>query len=113
MLDDGDRKDKPGKRRARLPTSGLFDLVPSVISIHDLNFRIRQINQSFRSLFGDRLGEYCYRVYKYRSDPCPDCPVQKTFNDGQSHHSEMTVRSKSGDQYHVLIWTAPIWVALK
>ena len=109
MSNDGEKKGKPGKRRARLPTSGLFDLVPSVISIHDLDFRIRQINQSFRALFGDRLGEYCYRVYKGRSEVCLDCPMAKTFRDGKVHQSEEVVRTTDGEMIQMSVQTAPLF----
>jgi signal transduction histidine kinase len=37
-----------------------------------------------------------------------DCPVVKTFEDGNAHQSEMVVTSRTGDLYNVLIWTAPI-----
>jgi len=87
----------------------LFDEVPCYITLQDRSLKLTEANRRFKDDFDHTPGSHCYQVYKYRSDPCPDCPVQKTFNDGQSHHSEMTVRSKSGDQYHVLIWTAPIY----
>jgi signal transduction histidine kinase len=34
--------------------------------------------------------------------------VVKTFQDGSSHHAEMTVVSRTGKKYTVLVWTAPI-----
>jgi signal transduction histidine kinase/FixJ family two-component response regulator len=86
----------------------LFDEVPCYISLQDRQFRLLATNRQFNDDFDVELGAYCYEVYKHRDQPCPNCPVAKTFEDGQSHQSEMVVTPKSGDQRNVLIWTAPI-----
>ena len=86
----------------------LFDEVPCYISVQDSQFKLTATNRRFKEDFGDDIGSHCYQVYKHRSEPCADCPVAKTFTDGKSHQAEMLVTSKSGEQYNVLIWTAPI-----
>jgi len=86
----------------------LFDEVPCYISVQDQDYRLTATNRRFKEDFGDQIHSHCYAVYKNRSDPCNNCPVAKTFADGQSHQSEMVVTPKSGTQYNVLIWTAPI-----
>ena len=86
----------------------LFDEVPCYISLQDRQFRLQAANRQFDDDFDVELGAYCYEVYKHRDEPCPNCPVAKTFEDGQSHQSEMVVTPKSGEQRNVLIWTAPI-----
>jgi signal transduction histidine kinase len=86
----------------------LFDEVPCYISLQDRQFRLQAANRQFTDDFDLELGAYCYEVYKHRDEPCPNCPVAKTFEDGQSHQSEMVVTPKSGEQRNVLIWTAPI-----
>ena len=86
----------------------LFDEVPCYISLQDRQFRLLATNRRFNEDFDVELGAYCYEVYKHREEPCPSCPVAKTFEDGQSHQTEMVVTPKSGEQRHVLIWTAPI-----
>jgi signal transduction histidine kinase/FixJ family two-component response regulator len=87
----------------------LFDEVPCYVSVHDRDFRLTAANRRFQEDFGDHLGSHCYAVYKHRDAPCPNCPVILTFEDGQPHYSEAVVASKSGEQYNVLIWTAPIY----
>ncbi|MEF8888800.1 MAG: HAMP domain-containing sensor histidine kinase, partial [Desulfohalobiaceae bacterium] len=62
----------------------------------------------FKREFGDEPGERCYSIYKHRNEPCPECPVLKTFEDGRSHQYETVVTAKSGKQQNVLIWTAPL-----
>jgi signal transduction histidine kinase len=58
--------------------------------------------------FGDCAGAFCYRSYRRQEDPCPGCPVMKTFEDGQSHYSESVFISRSMEQFDVLTWTTPI-----
>ena len=86
----------------------LFDEVPCYISVQDRQFRLTATNRRFKEDFDVELGAFCHEVYKHRDEPCPNCPVAKTFEDGQSHQSEMVVTSKAGEQYNVLIWTAPL-----
>jgi FixJ family two-component response regulator/nitrogen-specific signal transduction histidine kinase len=86
----------------------LFDEVPCYISLQDRQFRLLATNRQFNDDFDVELGAYCYEVYKHRDEPCPNCPVAKTFEDGRSHQSEMVVTPKSGEQRNVLIWAAPI-----
>jgi signal transduction histidine kinase/CheY-like chemotaxis protein len=87
----------------------LFDEVPCYITVQAPTFIIAASNRRFKEDFGEDAGSHCYRVYKHRNEPCEDCPVAKTFEDGQSHQSEMIVTAKSGEQYNVLINTAPIF----
>ena len=86
----------------------LFDEVPCYISVQDRDLRLTATNRRFKEDFGDRNQSHCYEVYKNRGEPCPNCPVEKTFSDGVSHQSEMVVTSAHGERYNVLIWTAPI-----
>ncbi|MCG6911597.1 MAG: response regulator [Deltaproteobacteria bacterium] len=86
----------------------LFDEVPCYISVQDKEFRLTATNRMFKRDFGDEIGSPCYEVYKHRGTPCQECPVAATFNDGLPHPTEEIVTSKSGKQYNVLTWTAPI-----
>jgi signal transduction histidine kinase len=86
----------------------LFDEAPCYISVQDRALRLVATNRRFKEDFDENLGSYCYEVYKNQHEPCTDCPVVKTFEDGKSHQSEMVVTSKTGEQNNLLIWTAPI-----
>jgi len=86
----------------------LFDEVPCYISVQNKQYRITATNNLFKKHFGDAIGEYCYKAYKHRNSPCPECPVFKTFQDGKYHTTEEVVTSKDGRQYNVITWTAPI-----
>jgi signal transduction histidine kinase len=47
-------------------------------------------------------------VYKQRDSMCDVCPVAKTFEDGETHTSEEVVTSRTGEEIHVLVRTAPL-----
>ena len=95
-------------RNAQTLYQQLFDEVPCYISVQDKEFRLTATNRLFKRDFGDEIGSYCYEVYKHRGSPCQNCPVAATFQDGMPHPTEEIVTSKSGKQYNVLTWTAPI-----
>ncbi len=105
-----DRYEKKFKemRNAQVLYQQLFDEVPCYISVQDREFRLTATNRLFKRDFGDEIGSHCYTVYKHRGSPCNNCPVAATFEDGLPHPTEEIVTSKSGKQYNVLTWTAPI-----
>jgi PAS domain S-box-containing protein len=86
----------------------LFDEVPCYISVQDRQFRLTATNRRFKEDFDVENSPFCHEAYKHRDEPCPNCPVAKTFEDGKSHQAEMVVTSQAGEQYNVLIWTAPL-----
>lgn len=86
----------------------LFDEVPCYISVQDRQFRLTATNRLFKRDFGNEVGDFCYKIYKHRDAPCPECPVAKTFEDGRRHQAEEVVTSRHGRQYNVMTWTAPI-----
>ncbi|MFH1540051.1 MAG: ATP-binding protein [bacterium] len=86
----------------------MFDRVPCYISVQDQDFRILEANSLFKENFGDRLGGYCYEIYKKRGDRCPVCPVAQTFEDGMVHSSEEVVIGNDGSEVNVLVYTSPI-----
>ena len=67
------------------------------LTIQDRDFNIIYQNEPLKKLFGDRLGEKCYRAYEGRKELCVGCPVKKSFRDGKSHSSERKVVMPSGE----------------
>jgi histidine kinase len=86
----------------------LFNNVPCLITVQDRNYRLLQYNREFNELFAPRPGDFCYSAYKGRSDKCLNCPVEKTFLDGQSHYSEEAGIGKDGSPAFWLVKTSPI-----
>lgn len=85
-----------------------FDAMPCYLSIQDRDFRIIDANERFQRNFGDFEGRYCYQVYKQQPEKCVDCPVERTFHDGQRHTSEEQVCTLDGRSVSVLVNTTPI-----
>jgi len=85
-----------------------FEEMPCYLSVHDTQFRIIDGNQRFRLDFGERIGDFCYRVYKGRDEVCENCPVAATFADGVTHVSEQTLTTLHGEPMPVMVHTTPI-----
>lgn len=87
----------------------LFEGVPCIITVQDRNFRLLRYNQTFSDLFQVNKGGYCYEAYKGRTEKCPQCPVEKTFQDGQPHFTEETGVYKDGTSAHWIVKTSPLY----
>jgi len=107
-MEDAARRRIHRANRNRKELERLFEMVPCYISVQDRNLNILRTNDMFKRDFGDREGRKCHRVYKGADKICHDCPVQKTFQDGEMHSSEEVVITKDGRQANVIVYTAPI-----
>ena len=87
----------------------IFNQVPCYITVQDRDMKIIEANERFRDDFGFDRGDRCHQAYKDREEICTECPVVKTFEDGGSHTRETIVTSKNGEQYNLLVWTAPVF----
>ena len=85
-----------------------FDAMPCYLTVQDRELRIIDANRRFREDFGDTENRFCYQVYKRRSEKCEICPVERAFEDGQSHRSEEQVRCPDGKDVSVLVEAMPI-----
>ena len=86
-----------------------WEEMPCYLSVHDRDFRITDGNRRFREDFGERMGQYCYKVYKGREEICPNCPVEATFADGHNHPSEQLLITREGVEVPVVVHTTPIF----
>lgn len=86
----------------------LFETVPCLITIQDRNLRLIRYNREFADKFDPRQGDYCYSVYKGRTEKCENCPVEKTFRDGESHTFEEAGYNRDGKPIRWVARTAPI-----
>ena len=67
----------------------LFDMVPCGISSAGGGIRgparkcrLLRWNHSFAVRYDPQPGNTCYEVYKGRTTPCPECSVQRTWEEG-------------------------------
>jgi len=86
----------------------LFEEVPCFITVQGPDRVIQHANRRFREVFGDGIGEECFRVYKHREEQCLSCPMMSTFETGRTHDYEASVLSKDGEELNLLVTTAPL-----
>jgi len=86
----------------------LFEQVPCLITVQDRNYRLLRYNELFAEKFKPAPGDYCYSAYKGLSEKCKSCPIEKTFDDGQSHYAEESGQDKDGTTKHWIVRTSPI-----
>jgi signal transduction histidine kinase len=91
-----------------LSLNHLVDHLPCYVSIQDRDLKLLYVNKKFKEDFGDGVGKKCHAVYKCSTEICPNCPVQKTFEDRRTHLSEENVTLAKGGISQVLIQTSPI-----
>ncbi|MFH1103080.1 MAG: PAS domain S-box protein [Pseudomonadota bacterium] len=86
----------------------LFEQVPCIITVQDRSFKLVGYNREFSDRFAPQPGDYCFKAYKGRSSKCIYCPVENTFEDGQSHYSEEVGLNKDGTRTYWIVKTSPI-----
>ena len=89
----------------------LFDEVPCHVTVLDHKFRVTALNRKFKEEFGDFTGKNFFEVFKQAQTPYFDCPITRTLEDGEAHHSEMVLTTPNGDTQNYLAWTSPIKTA--
>ncbi len=94
--------------RQRNEYEKLFNTVPIIITVQDRDYRLISYNREFVDRFAPVPGDTCYHAYKGRSSKCPNCPVEKTFQDGQPHFSEESGINKDGSPEYWVVKTSPI-----
>jgi len=87
----------------------LFQHLPASVAVIDTNFRLVLANGRFASTFGARAGQFCYEVYKKRSEPCTHCPARDTFRDGQVRVMEEHGVDRDGKPTDYVVHVAPLY----
>lgn len=86
----------------------LFEGVPCYITVQNRELKLLRYNREFAEKFGPTKGDFCFKAYKDRTEPCEICPVLQTFEDGESHISEETGGKRGGGKSYWLVRTAPL-----
>lgn len=95
--------------KQRKEYQNLFEQVPCLITVQDRNYRLLNYNREFAGRFDPQPGDYCYKAYKGRDCKCEICPVEKTFQDGQSYAAEERGINKDGTESYWIVKTSPIF----
>lgn len=91
-----------------LPFDQMFESMPCYLSVQDRDLNVLAGNRLFREHFGDHAGRRCYQLYKNRPERCHVCPVERTFQDGETHSSEEQLKRQDGTTVSVIVNTTPI-----
>lgn len=102
----GEKQDELNKQKREY--QNLFNDAPCYITVQDKDFKLLRYNRKFAEQFDPQPGDYCYQAYKGRSARCKVCPVLRTFEDGESHHSEEDGLNKDGTRSFWMVRTSPI-----
>ncbi len=86
----------------------LFDQVPCTITVQNRDYKLIEFNKEFSKKFQPKYGDHCFWAYKNLNKKCNDCPVERTFIDGESHFSEESGINKDGSVSHWFVKTAPL-----
>ncbi len=94
--------------RQRDEYKNLFEAVPCLITVQNRDYRLLQFNRDFADQFSPEIGDFCYHAYKGRTEKCDDCPVEKTFADGEVHLSEEKGVTRDGEMKYWIVRTSPV-----
>jgi len=61
------------------------------LTIKDLDYRIVYQNCAMTDMFGDHVGNHCFRIFDLEA-PCDGCPTVMAMKDGTTHSSLRTCR---------------------
>ncbi len=100
----GLQKELEKKRREH---KELFDRVPCYLTVVNRDYRVIQSNNLFKKDFGWVTDGHCYKIFKGLEEKCVNCPVEKTFQDGESHTSE-EVWVRDGEETNIIVHTAAL-----
>jgi PAS domain S-box-containing protein len=108
------RPDQKGRKKVEAIDTTEFryqDLLQSVTDYVIAINRKHQIimaNDRFKNEFGMYSRGLCHEVWKKRRERCANCPVEKSFEDGEVHWDEETVVMKEGRIAEMLVKSTPI-----
>jgi PAS domain-containing protein len=80
-------------------TKEVIEAIGDGIILQDTDYKIVYQNQIQNEVYGNRIGEYCYKAYEGRDSICEDCPVEMSFKDGRVHKTERKVPTDKGILY--------------
>lgn len=86
----------------------IIDAMQDDITIQDLEYNITYQCESLKSIFGNRFGEKCYRVYERNDSVCEGCPIEMSYKDGKPHMSLRKVQLPNGEIRYSEVTANPI-----
>ena len=80
-------------RRAKKEWEQTFDTVPDPVLVLDEQFRVRRANRATTRVLGlefsQLIGQPCYQVVHGRTEPPPECPLQRMLASGKEARADI------------------------
>ena len=86
---------------AKNKLQSLIDAMEDNLTIQDRDYNLIYLSARVKKLWGDCIGEKCYRAFEGQDKVCDECPVEKAFKDGESYTAERRTVIPSGE---VIFW---------
>jgi two-component system, NtrC family, response regulator HydG len=86
----------------------LTDAIGDGITVIDPSLRILYQNRILASVYGDRVGQHCFKAYRNLDEPCGDCLVVDVLKDGRPRNGIRDVRLATGDVLFIEFSSAPL-----
>ena len=75
-------------RSERDKFQGIIAATRQGVHILNSNYEIEFQNETLKKIFGDKIGQKCYEVYKQRKEPCEICRMHSVINSNQLEHAD-------------------------
>ena len=89
-------------------TRRMFDQVPFSVAVIDRLLNITAANEHFEEYFGEWRNRRCYEIYKRRSEPCPGCQAEASFQDGRVRVTEQSGVDRHGRACQYAMHLSPL-----
>ncbi|HEY9206599.1 MAG TPA: PAS domain S-box protein, partial [Candidatus Methanoperedens sp.] len=99
MLKEAIIKAEDEKNKAKAVIEAMGD----GIILQDTDFKVIYQNQIQNEVYGNHVGEYCYKAYEGRDTICEKCPIEGSLRDGKIHRTEKRVITDRGIMYFELL----------
>ena len=88
-------------------SASVLEAIADSVTIQDTDLRIIYQNKVSKNIFGNCLGENCYRAYHKNDHICEKCALVESFRDGKIHTIERTGKNEKG-VLHFEVTAAPL-----
>ncbi|MFH1113630.1 MAG: ATP-binding protein [Pseudomonadota bacterium] len=84
------------------------EAVPCYLTVQDRNRNVLWSNALYQDQFGLTENHSCNDLCQSKDGRCSDCPVEKTFQDGEIHGREAAITTKDGERINLMIYSSPL-----
>ncbi len=111
IRDITERVRREGKlRREHHELMSIFDSIDEPIYVADPDtYEVLYLNQAMRNLFGDVLGQKCYRSFQNQEAPCPFCTNDRIFGEHAGRPYIWEVQNQANQCWYRCIDRAIHW----